>query len=526
MALRLMPWMEGRTKKRILKNMPSIAKKIIDEYERNNLISRLSEAINKKELNKAIEILLEHRAARLEILKLKKNGIEVERRNEMRLLKSFFSSLEKAEDEEKVKEVIKEYDEIMRLRLPKTYELIIDVIELKGQTPLLGPKARAKFAFIGDKNIDENAAICFVFSGGGAKGAFYMGFIKALTEEELWPDYVVGSSAGAIAAASMAYGNLEKIEKHINAKTISFCFSPITNAGTFFLSFGNGVIGYWLPKILNKAFGKTKIEDMADCFIITTVPPWRSNIIGCTSNDSICFSKNMPVAKAVWGSCSIPGIVPQPTETNAELNKIWFEGRELREARAKSSFIRLEDGNITQPLPIMTALGIARILKKKAFIIALNLNELDPIEGRVTQHFTLKEHVKIVKKEISFYEKEKKVFAGLKIALKGLWHWIKQQFSIFIQGIAPVRAMKANDALYVHNIINTLRNTPRILESGEAVLLINPNANGELEGIGLSDKNGMEKLASYGYKIGKEFASLLLLKNLKEENLKEEVIKE
>lgn len=55
--------------------------------------------------------------------------------------------------------------------------------------------------------------IGFALEGGGAKGAFQVGAIKALYEMGIYPDVVVGSSIGAINGAFIASGELHTLEK-------------------------------------------------------------------------------------------------------------------------------------------------------------------------------------------------------------------------------------------------------------------------------------------------------------------------
>jgi NTE family protein len=47
--------------------------------------------------------------------------------------------------------------------------------------------------------------VAFVFSGGGPLGAFQVGAVKALIERDILPDFVVGTSVGAINASHMAF---------------------------------------------------------------------------------------------------------------------------------------------------------------------------------------------------------------------------------------------------------------------------------------------------------------------------------
>jgi len=48
--------------------------------------------------------------------------------------------------------------------------------------------------------------IGLVLSGGGARGIMHLGVIKALNEQGIVPDFIAGTSAGAIAGALVAHG--------------------------------------------------------------------------------------------------------------------------------------------------------------------------------------------------------------------------------------------------------------------------------------------------------------------------------
>lgn len=68
--------------------------------------------------------------------------------------------------------------------------------------------------------INHNPKLCLVLSGGGAKGLAHIGVIKALEEQNIRPDCVVGTSAGALIgglyASGMSAGEVEKNIRSIN----------------------------------------------------------------------------------------------------------------------------------------------------------------------------------------------------------------------------------------------------------------------------------------------------------------------
>ena len=53
----------------------------------------------------------------------------------------------------------------------------------------------------------------FVLSGGGAKGAWQLGVLKAVIEAGIKPDVIVGTSVGALNGAGLSLVGIEKLEK-------------------------------------------------------------------------------------------------------------------------------------------------------------------------------------------------------------------------------------------------------------------------------------------------------------------------
>jgi NTE family protein len=65
---------------------------------------------------------------------------------------------------------------------------------------------------------NQNPKLCLVLSGGGAKGLAHIGVIKALEEQNIRPDCVVGTSAGALIGGLYASGmSIDEIERKIKA---------------------------------------------------------------------------------------------------------------------------------------------------------------------------------------------------------------------------------------------------------------------------------------------------------------------
>src|SRR6185295_14272450 len=75
----------------------------------------------------------------------------------------------------------------------------------------LSPTASAS-AVCGPSPLPADAPIALVLSGGGAKGAYEAGVAAALVERGVPIRLVAGSSAGALNAAMIAGGRIERLE--------------------------------------------------------------------------------------------------------------------------------------------------------------------------------------------------------------------------------------------------------------------------------------------------------------------------
>src|SRR5216684_3879122 len=75
----------------------------------------------------------------------------------------------------------------------------------------LGPVASASAA-CGPSPLPADAPIALVLSGGGAKGAYEAGVAAGLVERGVPIRLVAGSSAGALNAAMIADGRLDRLE--------------------------------------------------------------------------------------------------------------------------------------------------------------------------------------------------------------------------------------------------------------------------------------------------------------------------
>lgn len=136
------------------------------------------------------------------------------------------------------------------------------------------------------------AKIGIAFGGGGARGFTHLGVIKAFEEHGLKFDCVAGTSVGSIVGAFYATGKTYKelydIAKQINKKDIK------TNVLPFVPSKTDGI-----QQIIKENLGDINIEELQ--------MPFTAVAVDLKSTKQVCISKGN-LAKAVAGSCSVPGV--------------------------------------------------------------------------------------------------------------------------------------------------------------------------------------------------------------------------
>ena len=134
--------------------------------------------------------------------------------------------------------------------------------------------------------------IGIAFGGGGARGFTHLGAIKAFEEFGLKFDFIAGTSAGSLVGAFYANGysfnemyNIVKMvkEKDIRKNLIPFTPSKIDGVG----------------EIITKNMGDINIEDLKI--------PFAAVAVDIKSTKEVCIARGN-LAKAVMGSCAVPGV--------------------------------------------------------------------------------------------------------------------------------------------------------------------------------------------------------------------------
>lgn len=147
----------------------------------------------------------------------------------------------------------------------------------------------------------------FVFAGGSSLGAIQVGMLKTLVRRGISPDFVVGSSAGAINAAYFAsnptasgVGEMERLWRGLRRDDI-FDVSPLRSLWRLVVRHDHVVSPAGLEKVLSASFPIRRLEEgTLPCCIVTT-----DMLTGCEYR-----IRSGPTVPALIASAAIPGVFP------------------------------------------------------------------------------------------------------------------------------------------------------------------------------------------------------------------------
>ncbi len=525
-AKRQMPIIDPAKRAQIFRRMHEIKTEIIETHQNNTFIVSLAKSFIDGTIDNFFRTLERHTLAKKE---LTPEGERAKRRKAMmiQLLQEFYehfqhelqvrggiTNISRSEYEELIATYISRYQARFIDEVPYTFEVILSAIKMIPKVAS-GTVRTNVFASTlawtgGEVTSIEAERIVLVLSGGSAKGVFYTGFLKAIQEAGFWPDLVIGTSAGAIAAAALGTGKghkeLEKIFSRFNLVNI---FHPILALVTPIITLGKGIIGTGLGKLLKNVLGNRKMSDLADVFVISSAlwPRFGKVIFGSSSsrNGNLHLSSDIPAWKAVLASAAMPGLIPHvKLKGNIRLERLAKNGHEPETDGADFSFVTLNDGGIDENLGVLTADYIIKKLGGTALVISVNLGNYNPQSINLAPHISLSERLlgeqKNLEASIPKYIRYSVIF------YRALVGWFRQEKEHFINTLSPIRAFRAYEETAFHNVAQSMS-----LVSGEGMaILVNPNANGSLGKIKLTSFAGMDVVEDYGYEIGKKLTLLLL----------------
>lgn len=152
---------------------------------------------------------------------------------------------------------------------------------------------------ISKKSSAHQSSIGLALGGGGARGLAHVGALKVLAEAAIRPDYIAGTSIGAIIGAWLALGKpLDELE----ALCLSFDRSK---AWREFVDIGNPrysfLAGKKVKRFVQNIFGR---KQFSDCQIPLAI------VATDLANGQEVIIRQGSLAQAILASVAIPGLLP------------------------------------------------------------------------------------------------------------------------------------------------------------------------------------------------------------------------
>ncbi len=137
----------------------------------------------------------------------------------------------------------------------------------------------------------------FVLGAGGSRGVAHVGFLKAMEENGITPDFIAGSSMGSVVGSCYAIGMpLEKMEKEVKSlkfkELLDISFNPVGNGA---ILRAKKVYAKLHTYLKNTHFDHTKI-------------PFTCVAVDLVSGKTKVFGGKEKLVDGVVASSSIPGI--------------------------------------------------------------------------------------------------------------------------------------------------------------------------------------------------------------------------
>jgi NTE family protein len=208
--------------------------------------------------------------------------------------------------------------------------------------------------------------IGLALGGGAARGFAHIGVIKALEAQGIYPDIVVGTSAGSVVGALYAAGNtgfqLQKMALDMDEAAISDWAVPLFGKSTGVLK-GEALQAYVNKAVNNQPMEKLKI-------------PFGAVASDLKSGQPILFQRGN-TGMAVRASSSVPGVF-QPVTINGH------------------SYV---DGGLVAPVPVRFARDMGA-----DFVIAVNISTQADVQATVSSLDVIMQTFSIMGQRINQYE--------------------------------------------------------------------------------------------------------------------------
>lgn len=197
----------------------------------------------------------------------------------------------------------------------------------------------------------------FALGAGGSRGIAHIGFLKAMEEEGIKPDYIAGCSMGSIVGGAYAAGvSVEVMEQAVRKLKLLQLLSGGNRPGGLFET-------KKIRKILSQYIGNLEFSDLKTPFRCVAVDLYTQSIVE--------FSEGS-VIDGVVASSSIPGVF-KPTEKNGML---LVDGGLL--ARVPCEFVKNMGADIVVAVDV---LGNLATLEKKPSTITVLLESYNIMDN-------------------------------------------------------------------------------------------------------------------------------------------------
>lgn len=208
--------------------------------------------------------------------------------------------------------------------------------------------------------------IGLALGGGAARGFAHIGVIKALEAQGIYPDIVVGTSAGSVVGALYAAGNtgfqLQKLALEMDEASISDWAVPLFRKNTGVLK------GEALQSYVNKAVNNLPMEKLKI--------PFGAVATDLKDGKPILFQRGN-TGMAVRASSAVPGVF-QPVTINGH------------------TYV---DGGLVAPVPVRFARDMGA-----DFVIAVNISTQADVQATVSSLDVIMQTFSIMGQRINDYE--------------------------------------------------------------------------------------------------------------------------
>jgi NTE family protein len=229
------------------------------------------------------------------------------------------------------------------------------------ETPVLQPPAVAP-----EPLPPKKIKIGLALGGGAARGFAHIGVIKALEAQGIYPDVVVGTSAGSVVGALYAAGNtgfqLQKMAMEMDEAQISDWALPLFRKSSGVLK-GEALQAYINKLVNNQPMEKLKI-------------PFGAVAADLKDGKPILFQRGN-TGMAVRASSAVPGVF-QPVTINGH------------------TYV---DGGLVAPVPVRFARDMGA-----DFVIAVNISTQADVQATVSSLDVIMQTFSIMGQRINEYE--------------------------------------------------------------------------------------------------------------------------